>query len=484
MMVALLASAVLHARLLLSPVEWSPGPLALPTLEVHLVSPIEVDGSDTDPTDAAVARDAPEAPARRQEAEPLHDAPPIERSEPAAAFDPSDALENLGESLTPAPLSTEPGAMSGESAAGNDSIAAGQTDDLPAELGSMKTESAGETVTPVSVHTTSLAPAEQAWLTSRLVSEAPELLQGGAMTRRVELTKGGRKFAAVLTRQLAGDETGVERVKVEIDTEQDGVHLQTSMEMKRLAFSHFTQLIDFWNPSVMLHDDEIDGRFHSNSEILLTYDRNVAPRLLGMVTTSHGVRITEEKGSRSRREIFAGGLETRSARIRLPKLNLFFAQRDTGTSDVQIVHGDALIVFRADGGYDCTDLASHTEVRHPLAADRPTYVVGERDAELRVRGFVNGNVTVYSPERIVIQGDLTYAQRAQGEANPAFLGLISDGDVVVDRADVTGPGDLEIDAAVYARRRFVVRDAAARGRATLIIYGSLTACSVSESEPR
>jgi hypothetical protein len=49
---------------------------------------------------------------------------------------------------------------------------------------------------------------------------------------------------------------------------------------------------------------------------------------------------------------------------------------------------------------------------------------------------------------------------------------------------VTGPGDLEIDGAVYARKRFVVRGAHAPGRAKLLIYGSLTAGSLTETEPR
>ncbi|TLY49034.1 MAG: hypothetical protein E6K50_10745 [Gammaproteobacteria bacterium] len=49
---------------------------------------------------------------------------------------------------------------------------------------------------------------------------------------------------------------------------------------------------------------------------------------------------------------------------------------------------------------------------------------------------------------------------------------------------MTGPGDLEIQAAVYARRRFVVTDYDAPREGTLLIYGSLTAGSLSATEPR
>jgi hypothetical protein len=56
---------------------------------------------------------------------------------------------------------------------------------------------------------------------------------------------------------------------------------------------------------------------------------------------------------------------------------------------------------------------------------------------------------------------------------------------------VTGPGDLEIQAAIYAKRRFIVSDYQAAGgptacpcAATLSIRGSLTAGMLSPTEPR
>ncbi len=49
--------------------------------------------------------------------------------------------------------------------------------------------------------------------------------------------------------------------------------LRTLLHLKRLAFSHFTQLVDRWDATVQLHDDEVVGRFHSNTEITLGYDR-------------------------------------------------------------------------------------------------------------------------------------------------------------------------------------------------------------------
>jgi hypothetical protein len=331
-----------------------------------------------------------------------------------------------------------------------------------------------------------IAPAQERVLTRRLEREAHALLASRATERQLTFEADARAFTATLTRQPAADGTGLERVTVEIATEHGGEQARTSIQMKRLAFSHFTQLVDHWDPWVQLHDDEIAGRFHSNTEIILTYDRKVAPRLLGKVTTAGGVRILNEEGWRPRRKIFAGGLDGRAPRVRLPAISLPVAQEQaTRNADVHVVRGDAIVIFHADGAYERIDIASRAETRGRFDAARPTYIVGVRDVELYVRGVVNGSVTVYSPKRIVVQGDLTYAQdpRAVPGADD-YLGLVSDGTVEIDRANVTGPGDLDIHAAVYARRRFIVRDVRAPGGSTLAIYGSLTAGSLSESEPR
>jgi hypothetical protein len=61
---------------------------------------------------------------------------------------------------------------------------------------------------------------------------------------------------------------------------------------------------------------------------------------------------------------------------------------------------------------------------------------------------------------------------------------VSDKYVEVAPPSVTGPGDLEVHAAIFAGRRFVVRDIDHPRSATLRIYGSLSAGSISASEPR
>jgi hypothetical protein len=486
---ALLVSLFLHATLFLPIGDWGIGRLdettaATPELRIELQQGSEA--TDENPLEP-VTEEAQLA------AVPLE---PREAPEASEVVEPRDVpVEGLDELVVEAePLVAAPEALApNEPPAPPDSVVAQAASEPRGEGMPAAPEPAGDPALadePLSVTEeviATIAPAQERALTRRVMREANVLLASGAAQREITFDDGDRQYAAVLKRDIAADSTGIERLTVDITTEQGGERAHTSMQMKRLAFSHFTQLVDRWDPTVALHDDEIAGRFHSNSQILVAYDRKVAPRLLGKVSTARGIHIHEETGRhgwRSRRSIFIGGLETRSARIRLPAISLPGARRQAlGNADVHVVRSDTRIVFRTDGSYDCVALGSRAATQRRLAADRPTYIIGVGHTELQVRGIVNGNVTVYSPELIVVQGDLMYAQGLPADGDD-YLGLVSDGNIEIDRAEVTGPGDLRLHAAVYARKRFVVRNTNARGGGTLFMYGSVTAGSLSETEPR
>lgn len=479
---ALLVSLLLHVAFFLSTGAWRFGSLRENTsLEVRIELLDGNEANDMAPRDEPpkveqLAARPPEPPDPPELSDaPVGDVPVDSPDERVADTEPlSEILETAASNAAPAGL---------------DSVPAEVAADLADELMAAPPELANESMESSEAVVATIAPVQARAITRRLMREARDLLVSGASQRHVTFKNDDRNFSAELARDLAADDTGHERITVELTTEHGGERAHTKMQMKRLAFSHFTQLVDRWDPEVALHDDEIAGRFHSNSMINLSYDRKVAPRLLGKVSTARGIRIAGDEGQRwrprmPRRQIFAGGLETRAARITLPEISLPFARgQATGNADVHVVSGDTLIVFQADGGYDCVELVSRAETRRRLAPDRPTFIIGVRDTELHVRGVVDGNVTVYSPERIVVEGNLTYA-RGLRTGGDDYLGLVSDGNVEIDRAEVTGPGDLEIHAAVYARKRFVVRNINARNGGTLFLYGSLTAGSLSATEPR
>jgi hypothetical protein len=297
----------------------------------------------------------------------------------------------------------------------------------------------------------------------------------------------GQQYTAVVHRQPAADHMGIERVMVEISTEEEGRQLRTRVQMKRLAFSHFTQLVDYWDREVQLHDDVIAGRFHSNSEIFVGYDRKVAPQFLGKVTTAaHGFTVGMSMGRKRREDIFRGGLETRAGRIALPDKFLPFGNtQSAGNSDVRQLAGDTRLIFYPDGTCGVQSLESGSPEERQTIGPAPVYFVADRKAKVHMRGVVRGTVLVYSPDRIVVEGDLTYSRDPREVADADdYLGLVSDRFVEIAPPEVTGPGDIEIHAAIYAKRRFIVTDIEHRKSATLYIYGSLTAGSLTATEPR
>ena len=297
----------------------------------------------------------------------------------------------------------------------------------------------------------------------------------------------GQEYRAEFTELPAADDMGIQRVIVEISTEEDGKRLTSEVHMKRLAFSNYAQFVNRWDPNVEIHNDELDGRFHSNTEINLRYDREVTPLFHGMVTTtSRSINVTDSRRRVKRDQIFAGGLQTGVKAIRLPKQSLPF--RDEGAIAAHQVHKfdeDTRITFRGDGSYAWQAIDSESPWQVAALAESTTYLVADDKVNLHVKGTVNGKVLVYSPEGIVVEDDLVYAQHPEEvpEADD-FLGLVSDKYVYIAPADVTGPGDLLINAAIYAKRRFAVRGYRSRENALLYLYGSLSVGSLSATEPR
>jgi hypothetical protein len=307
--------------------------------------------------------------------------------------------------------------------------------------------------------------------------------------RRAELSwqQEGRSYTAVLTRRIAGDATDLERYDIEIVTPAESGRWATGLSFRRLAFSHFTQFVDRWDNSVQLHDDEIAGRFHANSSIIIGFDHEAVPRFLGKVTTAgRGFRIADSFGRRRREDIFQGGLETGVERIALPpQLGPLVDEAQRTDGHRRNFVRDTRIRFHADGSYGWSELRARSlwQLEHPSRS--PVYLVARPGVELRVSGTVNGQVLVYSPERIVIEGDLRYARDPRVEPDSKdMLGLVSERRVEIAPPHATGRRDLEIHAAIYARRRFVVTHIDAPRAGTLRIYGSLTAGSVTATEPR
>jgi hypothetical protein len=261
--------------------------------------------------------------------------------------------------------------------------------------------------------------------------------------------------------------------------------MKTRLSMKRLAFSHFTQLVNHWDPNIRLHDDVIDGRFHSNTEIGLAFSGGIEPRFFGKVTTSATSMTYENVGSRRRKqEVFQGGVETRTERVALPR-DMPDVVNGGDATDRRVFVGDTRIIFNTDGGFVWRDANGAGPLERAGASDRPRYLIGDKGAKLYVSGTVAGIFTVYTPADIEIENDLVYAKDPRDSLlSRDFLALISGRDIKIAGSQVTGTGDLNVHAALFARRRFMIESAANGKPGTLFIFGSLTAGTILETEPR
>jgi len=254
--------------------------------------------------------------------------------------------------------------------------------------------------------------------------------------------------------------------------------------MNRIAFSNFAQFIDRWDPQVQIHDDLIDGRFHSNTEIRVSREHGVQPVFNGKVTVAAGDVRDDGVGFVNRRTMFPEGIETRVRRIVLPSRAAAFDDGAVPAERVRRIVADSLLTFHADGTFESRVLEDGAAAEAGALGEEPFYIVADEGVDLHVRGTVNGKVLVYSPEHIVIVDDVRYSVNPWMQGADDYLGLVAERTVEIDEPAVTGPGDLTIHASIYARNRFAVRDYRSHRSGTLVVYGSVTAGSISATEPR
>ena len=297
----------------------------------------------------------------------------------------------------------------------------------------------------------------------------------------------GKQYTAELMLERATDAVEPDRVIAEVSAETGGRRYTTLVMLKRMAFSEFSQVIDRWDPMVQLHDDEIVGRVHINSRFNILSDGEARPTVQGKVSTAASGINVRSIGRRRSSDMFREGVETRADRISLEVAvdPIAWAERDADARVHQLA-GDTRIRFFADGSYGWGDSRLDTPQHRAEADDGSVYFIAASGATLYVQGVVAGRYLVYSPQRIVVEDSLTYAHdpRVEPESDD-YMGLVCDRNIEIARPEVTGPGDVDVHAALFARRRFVVTDIDHRGpAATLRILGSLAAGSVTASEPR
>jgi hypothetical protein len=330
-----------------------------------------------------------------------------------------------------------------------------------------------------------VAEPEQVMLKKNVQEIAQKLLDTNLTKMELTWQEDGREYTARIVRQPAADSTGLEQVIAEIMTEHDGKRMKTRLSLKRLAFSHFTQLVNHWDPNILLHDDVIDGRFHSNTRIAVRLDRDVEPRFFGKVTTAAATLTPDDFSMRRRKkDVFQGGLETRTERVTLPR-DMPDVVNGGEPADRHTFLDDTRVIFNSDGSFVWRAANGTGALTRVEASLRPCYLIGEKGANLYVSGTVAGIFTLYSPGDIEIENDLVYSRDPRDVViSRDFLALIAGRDVKVSPGSITGDGDLHVHAALFARRSFRIESADRVKAGRLFILGSLTAGTIYETEPR
>lgn len=297
---------------------------------------------------------------------------------------------------------------------------------------------------------------------------------------------GGEHFTAHIRHRPASSATDIDEAEITITTEKNGQQWQTQMRMKRLAFSHFAQFVDDWDPRVAVHDDQLDGRFHTNTAFQISSSNGVKPKFQGKVTTAaYDIRRSNSFLTAREEEIFLAGLETGAREIRMPqRTQNFFSTEGLPDSLCHRFTEETWIQFNADGSYSWRSATRATNARRKLPRT-PFVFVGDKKATLHVEGVVRGKVLVQSEKKIIVDDDLTYARAPERYSDSEdYLGLVCRKDIAIAAPHITGPGDLHVYAAILAGGRFVVTNLYHGEKATLHIYGSLSAGSLSATEPR
>ena len=229
---------------------------------------------------------------------------------------------------------------------------------------------------------------EQVMLTRSVQKLAQKLLDTNTTATTISWQQDGQQYSARVMRQPAADSTGLEQVIAEIMTSKDGKRMKTRLSLKRLAFSHFTQLVNNWDPNIQMHDDVIDGRFHSNTEFGLTTIGGVKPQVLRqgdhrrVDADLRQLQLPPQQGrvpGRRRNQDGSRHAAARHARC---------ASSGGDEGDRRVFADDTRIIFNPDGSYVWRLANGEGALQRAEPSQKPRYLIGEKDAKLYVRGTV------------------------------------------------------------------------------------------------
>jgi len=229
------------------------------------------------------------------------------------------------------------------------------------------------------------------------------------------------------------------------EAEHNGLKATTEAGLQRDGLSKYTYFTNFEPSNIYFFDgDTLEGPVHTNGRFNIAGD----PVFRGKVTSPN---MWQGHSSYTNDPEFLGGSDFGSQTINLPT-NLSELQTAANNGGLSF-NNDIYTIFRDNGTVDIYERQGWNW-SSPTNYDLSLYNgVISSNRKVYTKGTVKGKVTLHSAEEVEIMGDLEYATNPlQDDTSTDVLGIISEGDVVIDddaHRD-SGSSDININATIMA----------------------------------
>lgn len=225
----------------------------------------------------------------------------------------------------------------------------------------------------------------------------------------------------------------------------NGLETTSEASLQRDGLSKYTYFTNFEPSNIYFFDDDtLEGPVHTNG----TFNIAGRPVFKGKVSSPN---MWDGHSSYTNEPEFLGGFDFNSDVINLPT-NLSELQNAAASGGLSF-NNDIYATFKGDGTVDIREKQGRnwsSTVNYDLNSYNG---VISSNKKVYTHGTVKGKVTLHSAEEVEIMGDLEYATNPLEDASSTdVLGIISEGDVIVDEDAhrASGSSDIDISATIMA----------------------------------
>lgn len=254
--------------------------------------------------------------------------------------------------------------------------------------------------------------------------------------------------------------------------ETEAARAITEVAITKDAFSKYTYFSDTEPSHIYFFDDDVlTGPVHTNGTLRIAG----SPLFEGFVSSPNA---WQGHSSYNNDPQFEGGFNFSSPVIDMPGPDELSYLRDEGIANGLTFNERIFVEFKDNGTVDISGVSGSDS--NPTFGEPQNYNLNaingiiSSSRKVYTKGTLKGSVTLHSSDEVEIMGDLTYSTHPSNQNSTDLLGIVSEGDVKIDRYahEDSGTQDLEIHASIMTLdRSFEVEDYSSgdpRGELTLI----------------